>query len=164
MKKRKRPVFYILEENPVYRELIPKCLDIVVPDSQITTFVHPGDMLAALTIKPDLLVSEYSFSFPGYDGYKILHLIKEKSPGTRVIFLTSNHNIGDAIKSIRAGAMDYIPKSKTALDTLIQKSLFLKENIEYLRKSDRNFLYLAAMLISATVVLAGLVVRYQVNN
>jgi DNA-binding NarL/FixJ family response regulator len=163
MKKRKKPVFYILEENPVYLEIIPKCLDIIVPDSQITTFVNPHDMLSALTLKPDLLISEYSFSIPGYNGYKILQLVKKRSPKTRVIFFTAHDDIVDAINSIRAGAIDYIPKSKTALDTFIRKLLFLKEYLEYMRKSDRTFQRLTALLIAATIVLAGLVVWYQVN-
>jgi DNA-binding NtrC family response regulator len=161
MMRRKKPVFYILEENPVYREIIPKCLGVTIPDSQITTFDHPEDMLAALAGKPDLLVSEYLFTSPGYDGFSLLQKVKLTSPKTRVIFLTAHHNITDAILSIRAGAMDYIPKSKTALDTLIRKSLFLKDQLDYLRRSDRSFSFLVTMLITAIFALAVLVAWYQ---
>ncbi len=161
MTNQKRPLLYILEESPVYREIIPKCLDVTLPGCQIFTFKHPRDLVMALSGKPDLLVSEYSFSAPGFDGGMILKQVKEKSPQTKVIFLTEHHNIVDAVKSIRSGATDYIPKSKTAFDSLIQKMLLIKENLEYLRKSDRILLLVSILLIAAITVMAGLVVWYQ---
>lgn len=163
MKKRKRSVFYVLEENPVYREIIPLCISATIPNSQIRTFVHPHEMLTGLSIKPDLLVSEYSFTSTDFNGERILHLVKDKSPKTRVIFLTAHHNVSAAINAIRAGAMDYIPKSKNALDILIQKFLDVNRHLEYIRKSNRTISRLTLLLALAVMALAGFVLWYKLN-
>jgi DNA-binding NarL/FixJ family response regulator len=160
--RRRKPIFYVLEENPVYREIVPRCLDATSPDSLITTFDHPGDMLDALAVQPDVVVSEYSFAATEeYNGSNILTAVKEKSPHTKVIFLTAHHNIIDAITSIQSGALDYIPKSKTALDTLIQRMLAVKKHREAIRKSELILIYVKALLLATLTAMAVLLVWYH---
>jgi DNA-binding NtrC family response regulator len=56
----------------------------------------------------DVLVSD--IRLPDGDGRKLLGVVKEKSPYTRVIFMTGHATIEDAVKALKEGADDYVSK------------------------------------------------------
>jgi len=56
----------------------------------------------------DVLVSD--IRLPDGDGRKLLGVVKEKSPYTRVIFMTGYATIEDAVKALKEGADDYVSK------------------------------------------------------
>lgn len=47
---------------------------------------------------------------PDMDGMEVINLIKENSPNTQIIMMTSYANYNTAIQSIKEGAFSYIPK------------------------------------------------------
>lgn len=47
---------------------------------------------------------------PGYDGYNVLTLARNRGVGTPVIFLTAKDAIADRIKGLNLGADDYLVK------------------------------------------------------
>ncbi len=47
---------------------------------------------------------------PDISGFELIDLIKEESPQTKIIMMTGYADITTAIKSIKQGAFDYIPK------------------------------------------------------
>ena len=85
------------------------------------------------TTVPDLLarqafdVAFLDITMPGLDGLDLLRIIKERSPRTECIMITANESISLVIKSIQAGAYDYLVKPITpdqlllALDRALER-------------------------------------------
>ncbi len=85
------------------------------------------------TTVPDLLAQQsfdvafLDITMPGLDGLDLLKLIKERSPQTECIMITANEGISLVIKTIRAGAYDYLVKPITpeqllhALDRALER-------------------------------------------
>ena len=65
---------------------------------------------------PDLLsrqtfdVAFLDITMPGLDGLDLLRMIKERTPQTECIMITAHEDISLVIKTIRAGAYDYLVK------------------------------------------------------
>jgi two-component system response regulator AtoC len=62
----------------------------------------------AQTHKPDVVVTD--FKMPGKSGIDVLKELSVSNPGMPVIFLTAHGDVSVTIKSIQAGAFDYIEK------------------------------------------------------
>ena len=54
----------------------------------------------------------------GVSGVEVLKKIKDKSPATEVVILTSDENVGLAIEAIKNGVKDYIPNRMGAWQRL----------------------------------------------
>jgi DNA-binding NtrC family response regulator len=71
----------------------------------------------------DLVVTD--FMMPDMDGLALLAHIREEYPRTKVIMITSHHNVQHAVRTMQNGAIDYIPKpfSTTELVERVQQCL-----------------------------------------
>lgn len=70
----------------------------------------------------DLVVSDVKM--PGMDGMALLSEIIRIQPGLPIIFLTAYANVPDAVKTVKAGAVDYIEKPFDG-KTLTEKILLI---------------------------------------
>ena len=87
-------------------------------------FVVVGDVgsggeavLLAADLAPDVVLMD--LVMPEMDGVKATRLLKQRSPCSQVIVLTSYHEDEHIFPAIRAGALSYLLKSST-LDELIE--------------------------------------------
>ncbi len=71
----------------------------------------------------DLVVTD--FMMPDVDGLELLAHIRENYPSTRVVMITAHANVQHAVRTMKTGAIDYIPKpfSTTELVDRVQKCL-----------------------------------------
>ncbi len=71
----------------------------------------------------DLVVTD--FMMPDMDGLELLAHIREEYPSTRVIMITAHSNVQHAVRAMKNGAIDYIPKpfSTTELVERVQRHL-----------------------------------------
>lgn len=71
----------------------------------------------------DLVITD--FMMPDIDGLELLSHIREEHPRTKVIMITAHANVQHAVRSMKGGAIDYIPKpfSTTELVERVQASL-----------------------------------------
>jgi DNA-binding NtrC family response regulator len=71
----------------------------------------------------DLVVTD--FMMPDMDGLELLAHIRQEYPRTRVIMITAHANVQHAVRTMKNGAIDYIPKpfSTTELVDRVQKVL-----------------------------------------
>ena len=58
--------------------------------------------------KADLVLCD--IKMPEMDGFELLHLIKQEHPGTKVVMITGNGDMGSVRKSFRMGADEFITK------------------------------------------------------
>lgn len=56
----------------------------------------------------DLVVTD--FMMPDIDGLQLLAHIRQEHPRTKVIMITAHANVQHAVRSMKSGAIDYIPK------------------------------------------------------
>ncbi len=75
----------------------------------------------------DLVVTD--FMMPDIDGLELLSYIRKENPGIKVIMITAHSNVQHAVRSMKNGAIDYIPKpfSTTELVERVQKCLATKD-------------------------------------
>ena len=78
--------------------------------------------------KYNLVVTD--FVMPDMDGLELLSFIRKEHPSTRVIMMTAHSNVQHAVRSMKTGAIDYIPKpfSTTELVQRVQKCLEADED------------------------------------
>lgn len=71
----------------------------------------------------DLVVTD--FMMPDIDGLELLSHIRQEHPRTKVIMITAHANVQHAVRSMKSGAIDYIPKpfSTTELVDRVQSVL-----------------------------------------
>ncbi len=91
---------------------------------------------------------------PGIDGLEALSMIKEVQPDLMVIMITGYPQIDMAVKAIKQGAYDYIPKPflldeiRIAVDRALDHKQTLAQNLEL--KQELNHRYESSGLIGSS--------------
>jgi diguanylate cyclase (GGDEF)-like protein/PAS domain S-box-containing protein len=71
---------------------------------------------------PDVILSD--FSMPGFDGMSALAIARELSPDTPFIFVSATIGEEYAIRALKSGATDYVPKSSLVrLPAAVERAL-----------------------------------------
>jgi DNA-binding NtrC family response regulator len=91
----------------------------------------------------DLLLLD--LRLPGFDGFEVLRIIKEKRPDLPVIMITAYDDMATAIEAIRLGAIDHLgkPVDLDHLDEVIEKvfemSLLAREGVIFRDAYEAHF-------------------------
>ncbi len=99
-----------LEDSPADAELIGAALRDGLADPQITAVRDRAGLIDALQ-KPAFDIILTDFELIGFDGFEALQLVIRAAPHIPVIFVSGAMDDRLAVKCIKAGAADYIPKS-----------------------------------------------------
>ncbi len=76
---------------------------------EVTGYSRPAEFLSRLNREGvELLLSD--LKMPEIDGLELLSQVKERSPETRVVMITGQGGVGDAVRALKAGADDYLLK------------------------------------------------------
>jgi two-component system NtrC family response regulator len=96
---------------------------------------HEGRAGLALleTFDPDVVLTD--LRMPGMDGLDLLTRIKQSRPDTLVILMTAYGTVKTAVKAMKLGAEDYLPKpiDVEELEVILQKTLEKKRLLEETR-------------------------------
>ncbi|WP_299981758.1 sigma-54 dependent transcriptional regulator [Desulfobacula sp.] len=88
----------------------------------------------------DLVICD--IRMPGMDGFELLEHIRSNYPDLTVVMLTAFGNIESAVKAIKKGAYDFIPKPFEQdeiifkIQKALERSLLLKENKRLLKEKE----------------------------
>jgi len=120
MKNRKRPLIHIIDKNSAYRKVIEGFIR-VLGDGKITTS-DSCEQLISEKIQPDIIILDHLMGENKLTGLDFVRAYGSSHfPNTRFIFLSSSTNLDVAVDSIRAGAYDYIVKSKSGLELMVRR-------------------------------------------
>ncbi len=161
MKNIKNPLIFIVEENHIYRDLIAGYLN-ERKFRNIKTFSSGEECLKSITLKPDLIVLDYSMA--GINGLDLMQKIKKMRLRTDFIFLSAQNNVETAVQHMKMGAFDYIVKTDHAPEKLVRSiisdiNLTKKENLKTaFRKGIIGFF---TLLIFFILFVVG--IRYFLN-
>jgi len=77
-------------------------------------------------IKIDLMISD--MKMPGMSGMEVMTKARSLHPGLPIIFLTAYGTIPDAVKAVKAGAIDYLAKPFDGRELVYKLKKVLEEN------------------------------------
>jgi DNA-binding NtrC family response regulator len=130
----KKILIFIVDDNPLFLKSMETPFN-RNGNFSVKTFLTGEECIRSLDLKPDLVVLDYflnSSDPDAMDGFKTLLLIKENSPGTQVIMVSSQESTELAVNCIKNGAFDYIAKNEKTFHRLKQsiKKVFSLYSVE----------------------------------
>ena len=130
-------LIFIVEDDPIYGQILEYYLSLN-PDYKVKWFLNGQDCLNNLYQKPDLI--SLDFGLPDYPGDKLFQKIKDSVPEVPVIIISSQEDIGLAVKLLKMGVSDYLVKDESTRDLLwnsinrIRENQNLKQELEQLKE------------------------------
>ena len=123
----KTPVIFVIDKNPIHRNLIKYNLEINKL-TNVHVFPSGEECLYRLqkNVIPDFLIT--SFFTGNHDGFDLLRSVLEISPAIRVVFFDAFEDPQLGGQLLDAGACDYVMKTRTPAVGIAQ----LLKNIRYL--------------------------------
>jgi DNA-binding response OmpR family regulator/anti-sigma regulatory factor (Ser/Thr protein kinase) len=103
------PRVLIVDDDPALLEALPETIRLRMPGTAVETSVTAAGALEKIsTIDYDAIISD--IKMPGMDGLTLLAQVRAVRPDTPVLLITGHGEHDLAIRSLRAGAYDYIQK------------------------------------------------------
>lgn len=153
------PVIFVVDSNKLFRNLTVQYLN-VADFEEVLTFSSADECLKFIDLQPDIVVTELYYGENKISGLDLLTIVKTLSPKTKVIFLSSSGDMEGAIQSVRLGAVDFIIKSKLALDKLVQRIKQLTIYNSELKRANSVNITLAASLAILIILFISLIYLY----
>lgn len=135
MKRRKDPLIFIVEDNPVYNKLIINYLQ-SKNFNRIESFFSGEECVKRISEKPDIIIQDYLLE--GIDGIEVLKQYKKVHSHAEFIFLSGQDSVDVAVNTLKLGAFDYIVKDQMALKKLADKISRIM-TMQKLVKSNRRY-------------------------
>lgn len=154
MSKKKHPIIFIVEDNKAYNKIVEHHLNLNgYPNTY--PFASGEEALKQLYLKPNIIIQDYKLQ--GMSGLNVLQRVKKVLPNTEFIFLSGQDNIEIAVNTVKYGAFDYILKTETALQRLIQK-IDTITNFQQLKRSKQKYFIAAYIFLAILVILLFLII------
>ncbi|MBL6963834.1 MAG: response regulator [Bacteroidetes bacterium] len=118
----KRPLIFIVDDDPMYHKLISHNLRAENFDN-VMVFDSGEDCINNLDKKPDVIILDYEMK--GINGIQTLKKIKEYNKDIKVILCSSQEEMDVVFDSLKFGASNYVRKNEFAYN----KIKFLMKNI-----------------------------------
>ena len=106
---------FVVEDNEWYGELLVHRLR-QNPNHRVQRFSTGRACLEKLGERPDLITLDYSL--PDGKGEPLLRQIADQLPGTEVLVISGQEDVGTAVRMLQQGAYDYLVKDENTLDRL----------------------------------------------
>ncbi|GAA3974366.1 sigma-54 dependent transcriptional regulator [Hymenobacter antarcticus] len=106
---------FVVEDNEWYGELLMHRLG-QNPNHSVYRFSTGQACLDQLGEKPDFITLDYSL--PDAKGEQLLRQISDRLPGTEVLVISGQEDVGTAVRMLQQGAYDYLVKDENTLDRL----------------------------------------------
>jgi len=153
------PLIFIVDNNSLFRRLTVQYLN-VADFSDIHTFSDADECLKYIDLQPDIVVTDLYYGENKTNGVDLLIKSKYLTPKTKFIFLSSTADIETAIKTIHLGAVDFIIKSKTALNKLLLRIKQLVNFNREIKKANTINIKLAVSLAVLIITFISLIFLY----
>ena len=103
------PRVLIVDDDPALLEALPETIRLRMPGTVVETSVAAATALQQVgAVDYDAIVSD--IKMPGMDGLALLAQVRSLRPDTPVLLITGHGEHDLAIRSLRAGAYDYVQK------------------------------------------------------
>lgn len=119
-------VIYVVEDNEWYNKLLVHNLSLNL-DYEIHSFFNAKELLEAINHKaPNVVTIDYRL--PDMDGDTLLAKVKEINTSIEAIIISEQEDIKIAVRLLKAGAFDYLVKSKDIKERLLNAISHVRKN------------------------------------
>lgn len=108
---------FIVEDEMIYACLLQYSIKSQI-DGNVELFESYNEMRPFLEDQPDFLVLDYYLE--NENGFEVQQLVKEKSPKTKIIFVSGAEDESVKMQAIENGAFDYLPKDDFTFQNLLR--------------------------------------------
>jgi DNA-binding NtrC family response regulator len=122
MSPEKRPLIFIVDDDPMYHRMISHNLQAEDFDN-VMVFESGEECVKNLDKKPEVIILDYEMK--GINGIQTLKKIKEYNKDIKVILCSSQEDMEIVFDSLKFGASNYVRKNEFAYN----KIKFLMKNI-----------------------------------
>jgi len=115
------PRILVVEDD----EFVARFIQEVLQDKRVEAeFISDGFEAAQVLEKEEFDILITDMKLPGMTGFQLLKRVKEISPSTLVVVMTAYASVQDAVRVMKEGAFDYIPKpfSPEELELILQRA------------------------------------------
>mgnify|MGYP001223114902 CR=1 FL=1 len=149
----------LIEDNQLYLKGIVRKIKNSIPNIKLSAFSRSATFLGSLRHKPEIAIVDFNLDHRSeMEGIELIRELKSKSPNTKIIVLTSDGSISNAVRCINEGAINYVIKEEKAIDKIAEeiKSLMavIIKDLEREAISKRIHLAIGAVAIVAIGLLA----------
>ncbi|AWW29712.1 sigma-54-dependent Fis family transcriptional regulator [Echinicola strongylocentroti] len=116
---------FVVEDDPWYGQILEYHLGLN-PDYEVRRFDSGRALLDHLYLKPNLVTLD--FSLPDMNGDELYNKIRSSHPDLPVIVISSQEDIGVAVKLLKMGVSDYLLKDDSTKDLLWNSVIRIREN------------------------------------
>jgi DNA-binding NtrC family response regulator len=127
----KRRILIVDDEEIVVRS----CLRILSEDQYDIDVAHDGLEALVKVAEKDYDMLILDIMMPKMDGIEVLQRVKESHPDTDVIMITGLNEIDTAVKAMKLGAFDYLPKPfdpeefELVVERAFERRKLMQENV-----------------------------------
>ena len=107
-----QPLIFIVEDDPIYRELIAHELR-VAGYSNLELYSSGSEVVHQLFKSPEIILLDFHLG-EEMDGLIVLKTVKAFNPDIQVIILSAQEKLSIAVNSMKYGAYDYVAKNEVA--------------------------------------------------
>lgn len=126
----------VADDEPDTRALCLRALKQEWPDLEAVEIAGPSDVDRALSVAPDLLVTDYDLHW--IDGFAIYEMVKAAHPACHAIMFTGTGNEELAVRAMKVGFDDYLVKSHNQLKRLAASARITVERGQQTRALTEN--------------------------
>ncbi|MFY9307742.1 MAG: response regulator [Bacteroidia bacterium] len=113
MPNQKDITIFLVDDDPIYLKSL-ELQFLQNPDLKVKSFLTGEACIEQMSIKPDIVILDYILNDSNkeaMDGIRTLLKIKNLSPGTQVIMLSSEEDVEVVTNSLKLGAFNYVVKN-----------------------------------------------------
>lgn len=113
MPNQKDITIFLVDDDPIYLKSL-ELQFLQNPDLKVKSFLTGESCIEQMDIKPDVVILDYILNATNkdaMDGISTLLKIKNVSPGTQVIMLSSAEDVEVVTNSLKLGAFNYVVKN-----------------------------------------------------
>ena len=125
--------------------VIRSCTRALADDEHIVEAARSGAEALALLEQNGYDVVVLDIMMPGVDGLEVLQRAKEAHPDLEIVMVTGLSEINTAVRSMKLGAFDYVPKPfdpdelKLVVDRALERRRLLRENVKLKAEVSRKY-------------------------
>lgn len=119
----------VVDDEPV---VCRSCARVLAPEGYAVTTTESGREGAEKGASGEFDVVVVDLKMPDLDGMQVLRNVKEKQPDVEVIVITGYSTVSTAVKAMKDGAIDYLPKPFTPdeLSVVVNKAMEKRRLVE----------------------------------
>lgn len=139
---RMKPKILAVDDEKDMTRLLQRTLEPEI-DCQVT-MAFSGNMAISILEQESFDLVICDIRMPGMDGFELLEYIKGRYPELTIVMLTAFSNVESAVKAIKKGAYDFIPKPFEQDEIIhkvrkaLERSRLIRENRQLLKEKTNN--------------------------